>query len=232
MKLRLQPHHAPRFATVQSHSDARVTTLPVPGFRQTRDYTCGFTTALMVLRYFRVAIPAVELFRSLGTSPDGTRQNSLVRVFRASGLRANVRRDVDFARLRREIERNKLIVGYVHDDEHWVVVYGYGVEPERVFVADPEPDQPCEHVWHEYGPRLANFGIVCSLHRGDASARQRPLSLVEPVLPPAPIGPPPLPVPQLRCEVRVPELEPEPIAPPVLAQLPLPFAPDDRADRG
>ena len=28
---------------------------------------------------------------------------------------------------------------YLDDEEHWLVVYGYGQDPQRVFVADPMP---------------------------------------------------------------------------------------------
>lgn len=222
MKFRLRPHHAPRFQPVHPGVDPSATTLPVPGFRQARDYTCGFATALMVVRYFGSGIPGVELYRRLGTSSDGTRQSALVRSLRLAGVRANIRYDVDFARLCQEIDRNKLVIGYLHDDEHWLVLYGYGRNPARVFVADPEPDSPCEYVWEDYGPRLGNYGIICSHPRDSFPARQTPLSLgkiPEPAGNPASM--PPLPVPQLRCEVRyMPRFEPVPEP----AQLTLPFA--------
>lgn len=149
MKLRFRPHHAPRFHPVRPAADSSVITLPVPGFRQARDYTCGFATTLMVMRYFAARTPATELFRRLGTDRDGTRQSAIVRELRAGGLRANIRYDVDFARICLEIERNKLIIGYLHDAEHWLLIYGYGRDPERVFVADPEPDAGCEYYWDE-----------------------------------------------------------------------------------
>jgi hypothetical protein len=220
MKLRFRPHHAPRFRTEQPHEDRRVTTLPVPGFRQTRDYTCGFATALMVLRYFDAPMPAMELFQRLGTGPDGTRQSALLRELRAAGLRVNARYDVDFARICREIERNKLIIGYLADVEHWLVIYGYGLAPARVFVADPEPEQACQHPWASYGPRLGGFGIICSQGGGETGGvRQTPLELQEPSEPAEMTGPPPPPVAHLRCEVHTLAPAVEPVSP----QLPLPF---------
>lgn len=221
MRFRFRPHHAPRYHLVHPDGDGHVTTLPVHGVRQARNYTCGFATALMVLRYFGSDIPGLELYRRLGTDRDGTRQSAIVRELRAAGLRANIRYDVDFARVCREIDRNKLIIGYLHDDEHWLVLYGYGRNPMRVFVADPDPDASCEHPWDTYSPRLARFGIICSHPSGSAAVRQTPLVLgevPEPASPPE--APPPSPLAQLRCEVRyLPRLEhSEP------AQLALPFA--------
>lgn len=155
------PHHTPRFAP--SHPEpAGGRSLPLAGYRQARNYTCGYACALMVLRFFKPETRGLDLFRRLGTGTDGTRQTAIVRELRAAGLGANVRYDVDFARLRREIDRNKLIIGYLHDIDHWVVLYGYGAEPRRVFIADPRPMEPCERPWPEFRERLRDFGIVVS----------------------------------------------------------------------
>jgi hypothetical protein len=223
MKFRLRPHHAPRFHLLRPTADPRVTTLPVPGFRQARDYTCGFAATLMVLRYFGADIPGVELFRRLGTDKGGTRQNAIVRELRAAELRANVRYDVNFTRICREIDRNKLVIGYLHDDEHWLVIYGYGRDPDRVFVADPHPSRECEHAWQPYGERLSGFGIVCSHPHDSVAIRQAPLGLEEPAHAITPPAAPPRPLAQLRCEVRYMQLPMGALAPPP-AQLSLPFA--------
>ncbi len=157
-----KPYFTPRFATLQRDRADNARTLDLPGYRQARMYACGYASTLMVVRYFGIDIAAEALFRQLHTDRDGTRQNAIVRELRGLGLRAGVRYDVDFARIGREIDRGKLIVSYLADAEHWVVVYGYGHEPDRLFVADPRPDEPCEHSWSEYGGRLEGFGIICS----------------------------------------------------------------------
>lgn len=236
MKPRLRPHHAQRFRTVQAVADQRATTLPVPGFRQARSYTCGFATALMVVRYFGMDISAFELFRRLQTGRDGTRQSALVRELRAAGLRANVRYDVDFARVCQAIDRNKLVVAYLEDLEHWLLVYGYDLGghgqgrelvPARLFVADPRPGIPCEQPWATLGPRLGGFGIICSHPQDSAAYRQTPLALAEPATPILPTeragllaSVPPTPIVQLRCEVR--QAEPAPDLA-TSAQLSFPF---------
>jgi len=190
--------------TAQPAPHAEGTALPLSGYRQARSYTCGFATTLMVIRYFGADIPARELLRRLGTGRDGTRQNAIMRELRAAGLRANTRYDVDFARVCREIDRNKLIVGYLHDEEHWLVIYGYARDPERVYVADPRPGEPCEQPWHSYQARLNGFGIICSHPQESTAVRQA--ALFEGDQPPdpdaAPLGPPPAPLAPLRCEVH------------------------------
>lgn len=205
MKLRHRPHHAPRFLTLQPQEEG-VTTLRLDGFRQTRGYTCGFATALMVMRYFGVQVPAMELFRRLSTGRDGTRQSAIVRELRAGGLRANVRYDMDFPRICRSIERNKLVVGYLADIEHWLVIYGYGRDPERVYVADPRPEEGCSQEWEHYGPRLSGFGIICSQPGQESDIRQAPLALADE---PQPVVRKPQPPGKLRCEVSGGEAVPE-----------------------
>ena len=163
--MRPKPHFAPPFRTPQAHGDPTATTLAVPGYRQVRGYTCGYACALMVLRYFGADVGGEKLFLRLGTGRDGTRQNALVRELRAGGVSVNVRYDVDFARLRTAVDRGKLIIAYHYQAEHWVVLYGYGVEPARVYVADSRAGEPSLHLWDSYGPTLRGFGIICSDRR-------------------------------------------------------------------
>lgn len=175
-----------------------MTTLPLGGFRQARSHTAGFATALMVVRYFGAEVTAMDLFRRLGASREGARQSAMVRELRAAGLRASLRHDLDFGRICRAIERNKLVVVHLADIAHWAVIYGYGRDPERVYVADPRPDEGCCQPWEDYAPRLGGLGLVCSRPGADSDVRQTPLALLgEPrpaVRKPEPRG-------RLRCEV-------------------------------
>ncbi len=175
-----KPYLAPPFRTPQALGDATATTLGLPGYRQVRGYTCGYACTLMVLRYFGAEIRGEELFRRLGTGRDGTRQNAIVRELRANGVSVNARYDVDFARLRTAVERGKPIIAYHYPAEHWVVLYGFGVEPGRVYLADSRAGEPSLQLWDSYGPTLRGFGIICSDRRRSASAPVPELSTVEP----------------------------------------------------
>jgi hypothetical protein len=214
-----RPHQAPRFLTAQVQ-DPRTTTLPLAGFGQGRDYTCGFATTLMVMRYFDVRVPAAQLFERLGTKREGTRQSAIVRELRGAGLRVGVRHDVGFDRIAGEIERNRLIVGYLEDQEHWLVIYGYRRDAEgaaEIFVADPG-EGACVQPWSEYGPRLGGFGIVVSRPGPSRGVRQEPLALPEE---PSQI----LPRRAGRLQCRVYGFPEElPAAPEAHVQLSLPFA--------
>lgn len=162
-----------------------MTTLALPGYRQARNYSCGYAAALMVIRHFHPDAPALELFGRLGTGRDGTRQTAIVRELRRSGVSANVRYDVHFGRIVRSIDQGKPIIGYLHDIDHWMVIYGYGRAPDRVFVADPEPHEACEHSWSSYGSRLAHFGIICSQRAPTRAVPERRAPILLPSSPPA-----------------------------------------------
>lgn len=160
---RLQPFAAPAFAVDRGESDANVVTLPFPGYRQVRNYTCGYVSALMMLRYFGRGLGGTELMTALNTTRDGTSQGALIRVLRSEGIRVGVHYDVTFASLQGYIDQGKPAVVYLHDEEHWLCVYGYGEKPDRIFVADPQPLKKCEQPWQEYGDRLNGFAMVCSV---------------------------------------------------------------------
>ena len=175
---RIKPHFAPPFAPVHDRPGA-VTVGTLRAYRQSRNYSCGYASALMVLRSFGRAVEGRELFQSLGTGRGGTRQNAIIRELRRRGMSANVRYDLSFEALGRAIDARKLIIGYLVDVEHWLVVYGYGREPERVYVADPRPGEGCEQTWDDYAARLNGFGIVCSPRREPRSRPHEQLELLD-----------------------------------------------------
>ena len=157
-----KPFTAAPFYPPAPHADPNVRTRPIRAYAQVRGYTCGFASALTVLHSFQRNVPPRDLYKRLGTNREGTGQTAIVRELRNAGVSANLRYDMKFAALRRSIDAGKLIIGYHHRVEHWVVIYGYGLDPERVFVADPVIEWRSEHLWERYGPKLADFGIVCS----------------------------------------------------------------------
>lgn len=160
-----KPYLAPRFYPAAPQADPTVKTLSIPGYYQARQYTCGYASTLMVLHYFRRFVDGRSLYDRLGTDHTGTSQSAIVRQLREFGIAANLRYDFDLGVLRRAIDANKLVIGYHHRLEHWVVLYGYGRDPDRVFVADPLQYMRHEHAWSYYGPKLRGFGIVCSPRR-------------------------------------------------------------------
>jgi ABC-type bacteriocin/lantibiotic exporter with double-glycine peptidase domain len=169
---RLKPYFAPPFALDHHQADSDVVTLSIPGYRQARSYSCGYASVLMVARYFVPELRALDLYERLGTDSDGTRQNAIIRELRCAGVSVGVRYDMSFDILCKSIDLGKPVIAYLGDAEHWLVLYGYGRNPDRVFVADPRPGHRCEELWRDYGRRLNNFGIMCSRRHSHPDAVQ------------------------------------------------------------
>lgn len=163
--MQLKPHVAPPYFPPVPHHDRTVVARPIRAYYQVRQYTCGFASALTVLHALQRRVEPRELYRALRTDYTGTRQTAIVDALRGRGVSANLRYDLDFARLARALDAGRLVIGYHHPMEHWVVLYGYGRDPARLFVADPLPSMGSEQMWDKYGPKLNHFGIVCSSRR-------------------------------------------------------------------
>lgn len=130
------------------HPDAVV--LDVPGLRQTRDYSCGFVAALMVVWTFRRPRTKAGQTKSMTSlwyrlEPDtetGTSTTRVVKALRTSGIGVSHRRDLDFDGIAQAITDAYPIILAVKtarpDTEHWVVVYGANPTLRTVFVAGNE----------------------------------------------------------------------------------------------
>lgn len=166
--MRPKPYTAPPFFPDVSLGDPTCAANRVRGYYQVREYTCGFASTLTVLHGFRRFADPEEVYRQLGTDRSGTRQTAIVRTLRHYGLSASPRYDLDFEAMARQIRHGSLLVVYHHRLEHWLVLFGYARDPERVFVADSLPGHKSEHPWTEFGPKLNNFAIVCRPRRKSA----------------------------------------------------------------
>jgi ABC-type bacteriocin/lantibiotic exporter with double-glycine peptidase domain len=172
-----KPHIAPPYYPPVPHRDRTVVARPIRAYYQVRQYTCGYASALTVAHALHSTIAPAALYEALNTDHTGTRQTAIVQGLRSAGISANVRYDLGFDELRRVLDQGRLVIGYHHGLEHWIVIYGYGLSPERVFVADPLPANRSEHLWSRYGEKLRNFGIVCSSRRRRRTSEQAVLAL-------------------------------------------------------
>ena len=178
-----RPHDVLPFRVGHHTQDRNGITLAMEGYRQGRNYACGFASTMMVLRYFQPAADPQYVYRLLGTDRTGTRQSAIVRVLREYGLCVRLRYNLTFAMVRRMIERNKLLISYLHKEEHWVVLYGYGRDPERVFMADPRPGvDEFSYAWSSMSKELRGFSIVCSAPNAKALVNPCNLAVQSPQL--------------------------------------------------
>lgn len=162
-------HHKP--IGLMQKCDLYTLTLPVIGYQQVDEFSCGYICSLMVLHTFYPDTSSYLLYRDLKTSEDGgTSQTAIIRALRKRKISVGVHlQDLDYAGIVRAIVRGKLIITAVDGGDHWVVLYGAGGYPERkVYVANIkgpgwEYFQRNEVRWSRF-ERLwfKGYGLVCS----------------------------------------------------------------------
>ena len=151
-----------------------VTTLLVPGYKQTQAYTCGFVAGLMVLHALYPRSSTEAFYRRV--LPDremGTSNKKLLLALRCSGVGVSIQSRLGFAEIREAIDAGFPIITLLktRSEEvlHWVVVYGYGIRTgktsNRVFVAGnglPFFNQPAIP-WSRFCQMQSplGFGFVC-----------------------------------------------------------------------
>ena len=153
-------------------ADSNVETLKIPGLFQTQAYTCGFVAGLMILRYFKPGADAERFYGRVRPNVNtGTSQRKLMAALREQGIAVTWRSGLDFDGVATAIGKGRpmavLVRTGIRRQFHWVVVYGVGRRPRRVYVAAnglPLLSQK-EYGWREFRMSLwapAGFALVCS----------------------------------------------------------------------
>jgi len=146
-------------------------TLDLPGYCQFDTYSCGAVAGVMALKHFKPNASFSAFYARVSPHPEwGASTRKLARALRASGLRVRERDDLTFAGLGAAIDAGQPVIVTVQnpgaDAAHWVVVYGYGLKPNRVFLAtnglpflaaNVVPLRQFARLWAPHGN-----GLVCS----------------------------------------------------------------------
>ncbi|MEN9575309.1 MAG: hypothetical protein RL514_3164 [Verrucomicrobiota bacterium] len=156
-------------------------TLDLPGYCQLDSYGCGAVAGIMVLKHFKPSVSFTTFNARVSPHPqNGTATRRLVRALRQSGLRVSERHDLTFADLCAAIDVGRPTLVVVHnpgvEDSHWVVVYGYGRKPNRVFLAtngfpfvtNVVPLRRFARLWYPHGN-----GLVCAKAKRSACRMDR-----------------------------------------------------------
>lgn len=119
---------------------ADVITLDIPGYRQVESYTCGFVAGLMVLHTFHPEARVDRFYKAVApTRRWGASTRKVANALRRSGVGVSVRADLSFQKIAVAIDKGYPIITVIRtsdpDVHHWVVIYGYGKNPDRVFIA-------------------------------------------------------------------------------------------------
>lgn len=149
-----------------------VITLDVPGYRQANTFSCGVVAGLMVLHTFHPSRSKDRFYRRVDPCPKiGTDTAQLVRALRQSRIGVDVRYDLSWDRVYRNVSNGYPIITVVktgnEDVEHWVVIYGVGKKPNRVFIAAngypwiARRDYRWKAFCSLWPPGEKGFGLVC-----------------------------------------------------------------------
>ena len=142
------------------------------GLRQVNSYACGAVAGLMVLRTLRPEANRERFYERCAPDPEvGTPASRIIRALEGDRVAVRRRYDLDFDRIVAVIDRGQPIITLRDtadpDGSHWVVVFGYGTHPRRLYVAgngllrnDPVAWGTFRRQWSQAG-----YGLVCSPRR-------------------------------------------------------------------
>ena len=135
MKLKLD--YIPEFLSRPRHPDVLV--LNIPGYRQTKSFTCGFVSGLMVLRYFRADANAKTFYADCRAHDDwGISTRKVSNALRRQDVGVSLRRNLTFNQIASELEAGRPILTSIKRNgqiQHWVVIYGVNKRKKEVFMA-------------------------------------------------------------------------------------------------
>jgi hypothetical protein len=121
-------------------SRKRQVTLDVPGYLQINSFGCSAVGAAMIVRFFHPATTFGRVWEAIDPDPHlGAGRTKVKNGLRACAIHVASRRRLDFRDLCHAIDKGCPILVSIYnpgaDAGHWVVVYGYGKRPDRVFLA-------------------------------------------------------------------------------------------------
>jgi len=165
--------------------DGTCDTLDMNGFGQTNDYSCGYAAIAMVIDAF-TALPkdkrgmyedidamTAKLEEAWHTlKPDeefGSSTTSIIRTIRKLGMGVSAKDDLTFKSICQYISDGYPIITTVRtsipDTDHWVVLYGVGEKPNRVYMAGTYFLSGATHrnLWPHFRRNWSpnGFGLLC-----------------------------------------------------------------------
>lgn len=114
--------------------------LAVPGYAQTDSFSCGAVAAYSIVRTFRQNVSFIDVYNIAQPSPNwGMSAAKVASTLRRFRIGVSVRQSLTFEALTEAIDDGFPIIVSIRNPRsahgHWVVFYGYGTKPNRVFVS-------------------------------------------------------------------------------------------------
>ena len=114
-------------------------TLDIPGFQQVDSFSCGAIAGYTIVATFHPEVTFDDFYEVLSPRPKaGVSSNKLVRTLNQFGIGTRFSRRLSFGAVVTSIDDGlPIIVGRLteYNQDHWAVLYGYGTDPQRVFLS-------------------------------------------------------------------------------------------------
>lgn len=131
--------HAIRSSLPMSQSDDEVT-LDIAGYRQTDTFSCGASAGYTIVKTFHPEVDFDDFFTALRPDPErGVSVSMLLRALKKFKVGTSIKDYMSFREIAKAIDSGyPVIVGRLteHGQDHWSVIYGYGNNPQRVFLVN------------------------------------------------------------------------------------------------
>lgn len=128
--------------------------IAIPGYRQTKSYTCGYVSGLMVLHAFDPKASAKDFLAQCQTHEEwGMSTRKVASALRQAGVGVRIRQGVNFSEIADYIKNGHPIItsiqrrGEIH---HWVVIYGVNTKTKEIFIAG-------EKFWFSLAPTVMSW---------------------------------------------------------------------------
>jgi ABC-type bacteriocin/lantibiotic exporter with double-glycine peptidase domain len=113
--------------------------LKTPYYKQSLDFSCGPTSAKMVLEYYGIRVKVKELWKEAKLNENGTTKKNLVKLFRKYDFIVKIRRYRDIERIKRALLKSRpVIVNFIepsNEEGHFAVVVGF--DKKNILLNDP-----------------------------------------------------------------------------------------------
>jgi ABC-type bacteriocin/lantibiotic exporter with double-glycine peptidase domain len=107
--------------------------IPLKNYKQQDPHSCGFVAALTVARHFNPDVSDREVLKAVRPLLNwGVNRVKLTKAIRSLGIKADFRKDLTIAKMRKHVKEGSPIIVSVWpakwETDHWTVVQGFGAD--------------------------------------------------------------------------------------------------------
>lgn len=124
--------------SIEKQSDPNAKYLDLRRFNQVDRYSCGIQCAYSILDYYNLLSGESELDSFMDRN--GTDFEVIKNIFLDYGLSISEKYESTFRDIKTSIDKELPLLTTINDTEHWVVIYGYSINNEKIshlFIMDP-----------------------------------------------------------------------------------------------